>query len=258
MTVCVTGDVHHMSMGTRDQEHMDRTEVERALEYVEIAHSHDLPVTLFVTGRAAVEEADGVARLAATDGVEVGGHNYYAHGTLAHKLFRGVTGSWHGPKLAQRWEIGRTLDALEGVGADVTAWRDHAYRRDGNTLDLLAEQEITHFSDDVGPDERVREEAGVTVVPINTPPDHDHVFHAFRTPEFVDESDFEGPFGAEAFPVAEWCDWVLDHVATRVEEGEPATILAHPACLALADGLATFERLCEELAAYETVPMRAL
>jgi len=258
MTVCLTGDVHHTSMETRDQSYMDRTEVEAALAYAEIACSHDVPVTLFVTGKAAVEESDRVARLAATEGVEIGGHNYYAHATVLHKALRGLTGSWHGPRPVQRWEIGRTLDVLDGVGADVTSWRDHAYRQDGNTLDLITERGITHFSDDVGPDEVVREKSGVTVVPINTPPDHDHVLHAFRTPEYVRESDFEGPFGADAYPVEEWCDWVLDHVAERIAEGEPATILAHPACLDLADGLDTFERLCEELSAYDAVPIRAI
>jgi len=33
MTVCLTGDVHHMSMETRDQEYLDRTEAEIAVEY---------------------------------------------------------------------------------------------------------------------------------------------------------------------------------------------------------------------------------
>ena len=47
MTVCITGDVHHMSMETRDQEYMTETEVEAAIEYAEIAAEFDVPVTLF-------------------------------------------------------------------------------------------------------------------------------------------------------------------------------------------------------------------
>jgi hypothetical protein len=36
-------------------------------------------------------------------------------------------------------------------------------------------------------------------------------------------------------------------------EGGVATVLAHPACMQLADGFEAFERLCEALSAYETV-----
>jgi len=64
MTVCLTGDVHHMSLETRDQEYMDRTEVEAAIEYAEVAAEYDVPVTLFVTGKAAEEEPERVKRLA--------------------------------------------------------------------------------------------------------------------------------------------------------------------------------------------------
>lgn len=251
MTVCVTGDVHHMSLGTRDQAHLDRTEVEAAIEYAGIAAEHDVPVTLFVTGKAAVEEPERVARLAAMENVEIGGHNYWAFDTPVHAAWRGLekatggrVGSWNGPRRFQAWEIRKTLDALRAVGADVRAWRDHAYRHDRHTAGLLAAAGITHVSDAVGPDERVRREDGLTVVPVNTPPDHEHVYHAFRTPVFVAESDFEGPFGTESVEPGEWGEWVLDGVDEVVDDGGVATVLAHPACMALADGFETFERIC--------------
>ena len=247
MTVCLTGDVHHMSLETRDQEYMDRTEVEAALEYAEIAGEHDVPVTLFVTGKAAKEEPERVRTLAGMDHVEIGGHNYWAFSTPVHKLSRGLTGSWNGPRRFQSWEIRRTLDAFAELGIDVTAWRDHAYRHDGNTAPLLADHGITHFSDAVGPDERFRRNDALTVVPVNTPPDHEHVYHAFRTPEFVADDEFSGPFGDESYPAAEWLDWVIDEIEDRTAAGMPATVLAHPACMALADGLDAFEELCHRL-----------
>ena len=253
MTVCLTGDVHHMSLDTRDQAYMKRTEVECAIEYAEIAAEYDVPVTLFVTGKAAREEPERVERLASMENVAIGGHNYYAFGTPIHKLFRGLTGSWNGPRRFQSWEVGRTLDALGDAGAAVRAWRDHAYRYDEHTAGVLADHGLTHFSDAVGPEERVREEDGLTVVPINTPPDHEHVYHAFRTPKFVAADDFAGPFGAESSSIGEWLNWVLDSADERVRAGEPATILAHPACMCLADGFAAFEELCRALADRETV-----
>jgi hypothetical protein len=247
MTVCITGDVHHMSLETRDQKYMESTEVAAAIEYAEIAAEYDLPVTLFLTGKAVSEEPNRVDRLAAMDNVELGGHNYYAFGTLAHKAFRGLFGTWNGPRWFQGWEIDKTIEAFANRGVDITAWRDHAYRHDDNTAEVLSERGITHFSDVVGPDESLRDESGLTVVPINTPPDHEHVYHAFRTPDFVAESDFEGPFGDDSYEVGEWAEKVLEAVKGRIDERQPATVLAHPACMNLADGFDAFEALCTQL-----------
>ncbi|WP_254546357.1 polysaccharide deacetylase family protein [Halomarina pelagica] len=255
MTVCLTGDVHHMSLDTRDQVYLEASEVDATLGYVEIAASYDLPVTLFLTGLAAREEPARVERLAAADGVEIGGHNYYAFSTPVHKLWRGLTGSWNGPRRFQAWEIRRTIDALEGCGATVRSWRDHAYRHDDETADLLASHGITHFSDVVDPAGAV-ERGRPTVVPVNTPPDHEHVYHAFRTPAFVEEDGFEGPFGTESVHPDEWVEWVLDAVAEHREAGRTATVLAHPACMRLADEMAAFDRLCDGLSAYEAVTVR--
>ena len=254
MTVCLTGDVHHMSMATRDQDYLNGTEVQAAIEYAQIAAEYDLPVTLFCTGKCAVEEPDRMKRLAAMDNVEIGGHNYWGFTTPVHsgwralgKLSGGRIGSWNGPRWFQAYEIRRTLAALESIGASVTAWRDHAYRHDRHTAGLLADHGITHFSDDVEPDGQVRECGGLTIVPINTPPDHEHVYHAFRTPEFVADSDFEGPFGSESRDPTEWQEWVVDDVRARRTEGAVATVLAHPACMRLADSFRAFESLCVRL-----------
>jgi peptidoglycan/xylan/chitin deacetylase (PgdA/CDA1 family) len=243
-----------MSMETRDQEYADVTEVEAAIEYAEIAAEYGVPVTLFCTGRCAVEEPERMERLAAMDNVEIGGHNYWAFTTPVHtgwravaKITGGRVGSWNGPRSFQAYEIRKTLAALEDVGGSVTAWRDHAYRHDQYTLGLLADHGVTHFSDTVEPGGNVRECEGVTVVPINTPPDHEHVYHAYRTPEFVSESGFSGPFGDESHAVEAWRDWVCESVRNNTEASRPATVLAHPACMRLADGLDAFETLCERL-----------
>ena len=243
MTVCLTGDVHHMSLETRDQEYMDRTELEAAIEYAEIAAEYDVPVTLFVTGKAAEEEPERVKRLAAMENVEVGGHNYWAFDTLVHKGWRGLTGSWNGPRPFQRWEIRKTIETFAELAIDITSWRDHAYRHDKHTAALLSEAGITHFSDAVESDGEVREEDGLTVVPINTPPDHEHVYHAFRTPEFVAESDFNGPFGSKSVKIEEWIEWVCHEILPV----DTATILAHPACMKLVGSSHTFKQLCERV-----------
>lgn len=259
MTVCITGDVHHTSLDTRDQAYLDgTTEVEAAVEYAGIAADHDVPVTLFVTGKAAVEEPERVRRLGSMANVEVGGHNYYAFGTPVHKLWRGLTGSWNGPRRFQSWEIRRTVSAFADLEIGITSWRDHAYRHDRHTAALLASHGITHFSDAVEPDGEVRREDGLTVVPINTPPDHEHVYHAFRTPEFVADDDFEGPFGSESWTVDRWADRVTDAVARHRDRGRSATVLTHPSCMKLADDFEAFESLVERLADRPTVRLASV
>jgi len=57
-------------METRDQEYLDRTEAEIAVEYAEIAASYDVPVTLFITGQTAREEPERIEQLAAMETVE--------------------------------------------------------------------------------------------------------------------------------------------------------------------------------------------
>ncbi len=255
MTVCITGDVHHMSMETRDQAFMNRTEAEVAIEYAEVAASYDVPVTLFVSGRTAVEESGRVERLAAMENVEIGGHNYWSFDTPIHtgwraldRLTGGRVGSWNGPRPFQRHEIRRTIDALSDRGAEVDSWRDHAYRHDRHTVGLLTDAGVTHFSDAVGPGERVNRVNGLTAVPINTPPDHEHVYHAFRTPGSEAVDRFEGPFGGESVSADEWAEWVLDWVERIHDQTGVATVLAHPACMWLADEFEAFERLVEAVA----------
>lgn len=260
MTVCLTGDVHHMSMRTRDQAYMDRTEVEAAIEYAEIAAEYDVPVTLFCTGKCIQEETDRMERLAGMENVELGGHNYWAFTTPVHKGWRalekvsgGRIGSWMGPRPFQAYEIQKTISAFEGINVSITCWRDHAYRLDRHTVDILATHEFSHLSDSVGPDRIVRTKKGIILLPVNTPPDHEHVYHAFRTEEFVANSDFEGAFGAKSYQIEDWIELVCDAVDDIVGAGQPATVLAHPSCMDIADGLSTFEELCSRVTdRYET------
>jgi peptidoglycan/xylan/chitin deacetylase (PgdA/CDA1 family) len=259
MTVAITGDVHHLAMATRDQSYLDGTEVGAAIEYAEIAAEYDLPVTLFCTGKCIDETPEDMQTLAEMSNVELGGHNYWAFTTAVHTIWRAVgkltggrIGSWNGPRRFQAHEIDRTLDAFDRIGVRLACWRDHAYRHDCHTAGLLADRGITHFSDAVEPGGAVRRESGLTVVPINTPPDHEHVYHAFRTRDSAAVEDFEGPFGSDCVPPNSWREWVLEHVRSHQAAGETATILAHPACMRLADGFDAFERLCETVAALNT------
>jgi hypothetical protein len=247
-----------MGLNTRDQAYIDTTEVEAAIEYAEIAAEYDVPVTLFCTGKCVVEEPTRMARLAAMNNVELGGHNYWAFNTPIHagwraleKVTGGRVGSWMGPRQFQAYEIRKTIATFGELNIEVTAWRDHAYRHDQHTIELIAEAGITHFSDPVEPNGVVRKQSDITVVPINTPPDHEHIYHAFRTPGFVAEDGVAGPFGSESRKPEEWVDWVLDHRSEHSHPSSVTTILAHPACMRIADGFDSLRTLLRTLSRTE-------
>jgi len=262
MTICLTGDVHHLSMETRDQAHLDRTEVDAALEYARIARSYDLSATLFLTGRCGVEEPDRCRQLGEQHGIEIGGHNYYAFrapvlGRKPYGLCRKLFGV-DAPAFVQRWEVRRTRRVLGALsGEPVTSWRDHGYRHDSNTTTVLREQGITHFSDDVTPERTdVYEKDGLVCAPINVLPDHEHLYHGDRTPEYVAQLEWSNAFTDRSYEPDDWLDRVLDGIERIRQDGGTATVLAHPACMDIVDGFDVFERLCSHLSEYETRQMR--
>jgi hypothetical protein len=127
----------------------------------------------------------------------------------------------------------------------VRSWRNHAYQHDANTPRLLARCGLTAWSDDVdltrpGP---YLHDGGIVALPINTLPDHEHVFHGDLTSETVGTR-------SEVYTPDAWCDLVCDQVASLVEAGGTATILAHPLCMKVADDWSSFERLCTFLTRY--------
>lgn len=263
-TVCLTGDVHHMSLHTGDQRYLRGTEVDAAIEYARIAEENSLRVTLFVTGKAAREERE-VRTLAARANVELGGHTYSAFTPklLYNGVFRRVLRRANGPVLYQDLEIKKTVRAFKNqLGTRITSWRDHAYRHDRNTYALLAANGIRFVSDEVDPSElgpRRTRHAPLVSVPINILPDHDHVYHADITPD----TPIAGEKRRDRFPpwrheVEEWLDIVKEQVAGIVTEGGVATILVHPACMEIADGFASLAALCRFLSSYPSAFIRDL
>ncbi|MEX2556595.1 MAG: polysaccharide deacetylase family protein [Actinomycetota bacterium] len=250
MRVVLTGDVHQW-INSADRAYASETECALALEYARIARRHGLKVTLFFTGLAVIEDEANVQALLAEDNVEVGGHGWDSFEPqwryrAANRLF----GSPHGSRAIQARMVRRTCAAIERVtGQKVMSWRNHAYTFDANTPLVLADAGFQVWSDKV---DRQRltpyaHASGVTILPINTTPDHEHLYHGAQTVETIPVARRPG----YDYPDA-WRERVVRQVQAIVKGGGTATILAHPLCMKVADDWRTFEHLCSRLSSYPT------
>lgn len=252
--IVLTGDVHHRSLNTRDQRYLRDAEIDTGLRAARLANAAGVPITLFTTGRCAVEHVQTLRALA-LEGAEIGGHTWDAYSpTLPRRVLKKLTRtSLHGPAGLQRYHVRKTLDHLERVcGARPTSWRNHAYHRDANTLPVLAGEGITACSDEV--DRRslpTRSEAGPWSFPINVIPDHEHLFHAHRdevsVKRWIAKQRFSDAFGSNSVDVVRYEQLVHEHLDEVLENGGIATLLLHPACMELADDMAMFTRVLDRL-----------
>jgi hypothetical protein len=248
MTVVLTGDVHQW-IDSGDRPYAEETESALAVEYARIAGHYGLRVTLFFTGRAMIEDATSVGALLQEENVEVGGHGWDSfRPEWRYRIVNRLLGSPHGSRAMQARMVRRTCSTIGRVtGQQVLSWRNHAYSFDRHTPHALAERGIRVWSDevDLGRTGPYRDGRGITILPINTTPDHEHVYHGGQTVETVPparRAEYQHP---EA-----WRAGVLQQVDSILEQGGVATILAHPLCMKVADDWRTFERLCSALSSF--------
>lgn len=264
--LCLTGDVHHMALCTKESKYLPSgmTEVQVAQRYVQLLEQHGVKATLYVTGMCFVTEKKELAPVVRSPLVEVGGHSFWAR--QPRKLFDWYgrrTGNWNGPRWFQAWDVRRNIAVCEKLaGYRPVSWRAHSYKVDPNTYPLLAKYGVRCVSDaieaktlqpyPVNPSPHGRG-AGVRAPlishPLNVIPDHDHLYHAHRTPEFVAAANQRGygadDFGAVSYTIEEWGELVAQQAEAIDAQGGLATILAHPICMYIADEFRTFEKLLE-------------
>lgn len=262
--ICFTGDVHPMSLQIKDQKHIpdpQLTETRITRRYVELLEAHDVKATLYVCGRCFTEEWNDLERIASHPLVEVGGHMFNAR--FPRECFDAYgeqTGLWNGPKWYQDWDIAEMVRvAREQAGREIVSWRAHSYMVDPNSHELLAGHGIKLVSDDVESDAIWPRPIahGLISHPINVIPDHDHLYHAHRTPEYVEKANRRNygadDFGAVSYTVEEWGEKVIEQADAIDRLGGIATVLAHPLCHYLADGFATLDRILAHFATKTTV-----
>ncbi len=258
--ICLTGDVHHSSRNTDDLRFCRESEISAAKAASKIAENYGIKLTLFFTGKCVLEAPDLVRTIAGMEKIEVGGHNYDAfHWKRLFNLYYRLTGIKNGPYRYQAWDVRRTLAALQKVTADnILSWRDHGYRHDKNTREILACNNIRFLSDTLsaeGAQPKINQ--GIIDVPINTIPYHDYVYHGARQPGSFDEMPLKrSVFRTGAMTKEEWLERIKAQVRDIDGTGGIAVILAHPACMEVMDDFFTFEKLCGFISTFETVNMK--
>lgn len=241
---------NHRSYHSVDTRHARQTEAQLALRYCDIAARQQVKLTLFVTGKACLEEQDTVAGLSRHSHCEIGGHTFCAFRSTRHWLSKYIGGSVLGSAAMQRHDIEKTIAAIRDVtGKQITAWRNHGFQHDALTYPLLGELGIQIVSDRVATNttavERVSQK--LLSLPINTLPDHEYVLHGKYIAGGTHFAQLEG-----RNTIQEWRETVERQVETIEQHGGIATILARPLCMDVADGMQSFEQLYRFLSRYET------
>ncbi|MDH5562557.1 MAG: polysaccharide deacetylase family protein [Nitrospirota bacterium] len=248
--ICLTGDVHQRSYRGTDTPFSPYSEVELAEKYVNIAAGYGIRMTLFFTGKACLEEPRGVKRLAEMPLCEIGGHTFAAFRDPWSRIYRKIyRNPWGSPAHQQR-DIVKTINSIQSViGRRISVWRNHSYINTVDTPKFLETAAIRWVSDEVNPLKQSWEplSPALNSLPINVRPDHEHLLHGKYQPGKAKPSQLKGRVS-----IAEWVEQVKTDVQAISAGGGIATILAHPLCMEVADGMVAFEELCRFLQSFPT------
>ena len=269
--ICLTGDIHHSSLRINDQRFITEpgdSEPRIAARYLRLVEKHKLKVTFYVTGRTLAEEWDAFRPVAESPQVEIGGHTYRGlprpmgarlrslltgRATLSHSLS-------HGSPARQKRDVQRMISIVqEKTGRRIRSWRSHGLVTDPFTYGILAECGIRFISDELdwGKTRPELTPQGLISHPMNVIMDHDHLYHAHRTREYVEAQKKNWGFAAdptrESYDIEEWAEIVERQVGEIQAAGGVATVLMHPLCMYLADGFRTADRLLGFFSRFPTI-----
>lgn len=255
--VCLTGDVHHMSMKGIGQKYLpaNKTESQATTDYLRIAREYGLKVTLFLTGKVVEEEWGEVERWLDWQDLEIGGHTYRAFTprVIHWGLFRYGLGSTWGPAWVQQRDVARTVAIIENRIGKVVSWRNHAYVHDKHTPGILSRHGVKVWSDEKSAEKLLPYKVNghdLFSLPINVMPDHEHIIHAHRTTEINQDGDC---FGDRSYPAEVWLEIVKKQITNIVRNNGIATILAHPVCMCQIDNFIIFRELCIFLSQFSSI-----
>jgi hypothetical protein len=251
--IALTADLHHAALGTENQRRADTTEIRCARRFFDLCEEARVRTTYFVSGRAFVDEWDDLRPLCESERVEIGGHTWdcFAH-TWAHRASALLSGSYPGPRWLEARSVAATVEvARRRSGRRIRVWRNHMYLGGPFTDEVLAAHGIHVRSDGVratsaGPTPGPH---GVTQLPLNVMPDHEHLLHGERTPEWIrawqSRLRWTDDYGPRSYAVEAWTELVIEQIRANERRGVPTTMLVHPITLHLADRMRSFERILD-------------
>lgn len=261
--ICLSCDIHHMSLKTGNQQHADRPETEIAMRFLEMLEKKGVKATFFITGKCFAEEWHRIKPMCSHPLIEIGGHTYFCfEPAIIYRVSKKLVGSYNGPRWLQWNDISRTLRIIEEkTGKQIKVWRNHMYMHGPYTEELLAKGGIQICSDNVQRSNTglVAHPSGIYNFPLNIIPDHEHLYHAERTREWVDQwirrYNWSDDYGSQSYDVAEWTNIVLNGLKIREKCGIISNMIIHPITLYLCDRLVSFNRILDFLSEHETVTM---
>lgn len=264
--ICLTGDLHHMSLNTGNQQHSDISEMQTAILFLRLLEIYDIKMNYFITGKSFEEEWSDVKQIVFNPLIEVGGHNYDAfENEFFHRVWNKLTKNYNGPKWYQRNDTLKTIEIIkEKTGKDIKVWRNHMYMHGENTEEVLFDAGIQICSDGVkkASNEPSLHKTGIYNFPINIIPDHEHLIHAERTPQWIEKwqkrYNWSDDFGKESYYVETWANLVLEQLKDREAKGLVSNVIIHPITMYLCDNFKQVKRILEYISTCETVHMSEL
>ena len=261
--ICLTADLHHMSLKTGNQRHSDKTEMSLAIEFVKMMEERDIKGSFFITGRSFEEEWDEVKPIVESKNIEVGGHNYEAFKPeIIHRIWNKLTNNYNGPYAYQYYDTKKTIDTIYyKTGKRINIWRNHMYMHGPNTEKILSSLGIDVCSDGVKKENflPIEDVAGVYNMPINIIPDHEHIIHAERTPKWIEEwknrYNWSDDFGSDSYKIEEWAKMVIDQLKENEEEDKLSVLIIHPITMYLSDKFKSVKNILDYIATRESVFM---
>lgn len=264
--ICLTGDLHHSSLKTENQKHCQFTEIQVAKKYLKLLEEANVKVTFFITGKSFKEEWNDLKPICESALVEIGGHNYNClEPELLHRIWKKVVKSYNGPAWFQKRDVQKTVNIIEEkTKKKIRCWRNHMYMHGPFTEKVLSECNIKICSDGVKKESNglILHPQDIYNFPLNIIPDHEHLYHAERTPQWVESwlkrYKWSDDFGSKSYYVEEWAEIVLEGLKEHEAKGIISNMIIHPITLYLCDKFKTFKKILNYISTCETVHMSDL
>lgn len=251
--ICLSADVHHSSLNTGNQQHCDITELQTAHAFFSRTREAKVKTTCFMTGKCFEQERHDTKVISNDEWIELGGHTYNGFSPqLWHRLSNKLFNSYNGPHWYQQWDVSKTVDLIKQyTGRHIDCWRNHMYMHGPFTERVLANNGVRICSDGVQSDSLgpLRHTSGIYNFPLNIMPDHEHLYHAERTPEWVEQwqkrYQWSDDFGSQSYYIDQWTDIVLSQLEERENAGVVSNLIIHPITMYLCDGFKSFEKILD-------------